>query len=172
VRRHSSRAYRLAQRFTRTAADAEEVVQDAFVQMFRGLASFRGEARFTSWLYRVVTNAALMHARRSPKTESLDDYLPRFGPDGVHARLDVSADLPPLPDETAARAELRDRVLDVLASLPEGQRAAFVLRDLEELTSEEVADVLGIDAAAVRQRVHRARLILRGALREALGGDP
>jgi RNA polymerase sigma-70 factor (ECF subfamily) len=84
----------------------------------------------------------------------------------------VNADLPPLPDEAAARAELRDRILEVLASLPDGQRAAFVLRDLEELTSEEVAEVLGIDAAAVRQRVHRARLILRGAMREAMGGEP
>ena len=113
-----------------------------------------------------------MHKRSAPKTESLEDYLPRFGIDGLNARLDVSADLPPLPDETAARAQLRDRILDVLASLPDGQRAAFVLRDLEELSSEEVADVLGIDAAAVRQRVHRARLILRGALRSAMGGDP
>ncbi|MEJ7735041.1 MAG: sigma-70 family RNA polymerase sigma factor [Polyangiaceae bacterium] len=66
------------------------------------------------------------------------------------------------------RAELRDRALAVLAALPEGQRAAFVLRDLEGLTSDEVGEVLGLDAAAVRQRVHRARLVLRGALMETM----
>jgi RNA polymerase sigma-70 factor (ECF subfamily) len=69
VRRHSARAFRVATRLTGSAADGEEVVQDAFVQMFRGLDGYRGEARFSTWLFRVLTNAALMHKRKAPKTE-------------------------------------------------------------------------------------------------------
>ena len=172
VHRHSPRAYRVARRLCRSGADAEEVVQEAFLQVHRHLDGFRGEAVFATWLYRVVTNAALMHQRGGRKTESLEQYLPSFDANGVQARLDVTAELPALPDEVAARAELRDRVLEVLAALPDGQRAAFVLRDIEELTTEEVAEVLDIDPAAVRQRVHRARLVLRGVIRRALGGEP
>jgi RNA polymerase sigma-70 factor (ECF subfamily) len=173
VRRHSAASFRLAVRLTGSEADAEEAVQEAFLQMHRGLAGFRGDARVSTWLYRIVTNAALMQARRrSRRTESLEAYLPAFGPDGLHAHLDASMVLPSLPDEDAARAELRDRALAVLAALPEGQRAAFVLRDLEGLSSDEVGEVLGLDAAAVRQRVHRARLVLRGALMETMEGHP
>jgi len=172
VHRHSARAYRVARRLCRSGSDAEEIVQEAFLQVHRHLDGFRGEASFATWLYRVVTNAALMHQRGARKTESIESYLPSFDSDGAQARLDVSAELPPLPDEVAARAELRDRVLDVLAALPDGQRVAFVLRDMEELTTEEVAEVLDIEPAAVRQRVHRARLVLRGAIRRAMGGEP
>lgn len=171
VRRHSASAFRLALRLTGSEADAEEAVQEAFLQAHRGLPGFRGEARVSTWLYRIVTNAALMQARRRPRrTESLEAYLPSFGPDDLHAHLDASQPIPGLPDEDAARAELRDKALDVLAALPEGQRAAFVLRDLEGLSSDEVGEVLGVDAAAVRQRVHRARLVLRGALLASMGG--
>ena len=171
VRRHGERAYRIAARLC-GPTDAEDVVQDAFIRVHAGLAEFRGDARFTTWLYRVVANVALSRRRRQPRTESLDDYLPRFGPDGLHARLDASALLPPMPDDAAARAELRTAIAEAMADLPDGTRVAFVLRDLDALSTDEVAAVLGIDAAAVRQRVHRARLILRGALRRSLGGEP
>jgi RNA polymerase sigma-70 factor (ECF subfamily) len=98
--------------------------------------------------------------------------MPAFDEQGTHARLDVDCLLPELPDALAERGELRTRLLDALESLPDGYREAFVLRDLEELSSEEVGAVLGLDAAAVRQRVPRARLTLRGLLRKTLRGEP
>jgi RNA polymerase sigma-70 factor (ECF subfamily) len=166
VGRHEARVYRLAYRLTGSDADARDVLQDAFLAAYRGLASFRGAARFSTWLYRIATNAALMHerARRRRRTESLEAYLPQFDENGQHvleaAELGVASRADDLLDEKRLAAEARA----ALARLPDLYREAFVLRDLEELDTSEVANLLGIDAAAVRQRVHRARLMLRGYL--------
>jgi RNA polymerase sigma-70 factor (ECF subfamily) len=169
--RYEARAYRLAFRLTGGASDAQDAVQEAFLSAYRGLAAFRGDASFSTWLYRIVTNAALMQRRgrkRRPAT-TLDDGLPRFDEDGRH--LAEPADL-----EAAARVEERlDREALAAAAqravdaLPEPYRAAFVLRDLEEMETSEVAALLGIGSAAVRQRVHRARLLLRGRLGALMG---
>jgi RNA polymerase sigma-70 factor (ECF subfamily) len=171
VDRHEARVYRLAYRLTGSDADARDVLQEAFLAAYRGLASFRGAARFSTWLYRIATNAALMHqrARRRRPTESLEAYLPRFDENGQHvpeaAELGVASRADDLLDEKRLAAEART----ALARLPDLYREAFVLRDLEELDTSEVASLLGIDAAAVRQRVHRARLMLRGYLSHLVG---
>jgi RNA polymerase sigma-70 factor (ECF subfamily) len=174
VRRHAGVAFRVSLRLTGSVADAEEAMQEAFLQLHKKLAEFRGEARFSTWFYRIVTNAALMNRRsaRRRRTEPIDVLMPAFDEQGTHARLDVDCLLPELPDALAERGELRTKLVDALESLPDGYREAFVLRDLEELSSEEVGAVLGLDAAAVRQRVHRARLTLRGLLRKTLRGEP
>lgn len=174
VTRFQGRVYRLARRLTGSEGDAEDVLQETFLQAYRGLASFRGEARFSTWLFRIATNSALMlnrrHARRP--VESLEEYAPRFDAGGRHA----------LDEEALARAARADEILDRrrlavharegIGRLPEIYRTAFVLRDLEELPTAEVAAVLGIEAAAVRQRVHRARLLLRGFLSHLVGVEP
>jgi RNA polymerase sigma-70 factor (ECF subfamily) len=172
VIRYRSRVYGLACRLTGNESDGADVLQDTFLQAYRHLSSFRGDARFGTWLYRIATNAALMHRRSRARrpAESLDEYLPGFDAEGRHRRtpdeLIVASRAEELIDQRTLAAEAR-KALD---RLPETHRAAFVLRDLEELSTAEVAEVLDIEPAAVRQRVHRARLQLRGYL-NALAGE-
>ncbi len=173
VSRHQERVYRLARRLTGSSADAEEVLQETFLRAYRRLGGFRGEAKFSTWLYRIATNAARMlrRGRARHPTEPLEDYLPRFDRQGRHAR-----------DGDHARAADADAILDrtrlarharqALERLPERYRTPFVLRDLEEMATAEVAAVLGVSHALVRQRVHRARLMLRGYLSHLVGVEP
>lgn len=165
MERYQARVYRLACRLTNDT-DAGDVVQDAFLQVYQHLNSFRGDARFSTWLYRVATNVCLMwrraHARRP--TEPLNAFLPQFDSHGTHAQTPVYFDRTMHLEERLDREHLAAAARDALARLPELYRHAFVLRDLEELPTEEVAEILGVKAATVRQRVHRARLLLRGFL--------
>ena len=174
VSRYQARVYRLACRLTDDEGDAKDVLQETFLAAYRGLPAFRAEARFSTWLYRIATNAALMHrrARARRPTESLEAFLPRFDRDGVHASELADLRAASRADEILDRTLLADKARAGLARLPGIYRDAFVLRDLEELETAEVAELLGIDAAAVRQRVHRARLMLRGYLGALVGVKP
>jgi RNA polymerase sigma-70 factor, ECF subfamily len=171
VSRYESRAYRLAAGLLGGEDDALDVLQDAFLSVYRSLRSFRGESRFSTWLFRVVTNAALMHrrARRRRPAESLDAYLPRFDEAGRHAAEPADLEAAAHAEERMDRHLLAERARAGVARLPGLYRAAFVLRDLEELTTSEVAEVLGVGPDVVRQRVHRARVMLRGYLGDLLG---
>src|SRR5262245_35268994 len=171
VHRYQSRVFRLACRLT-SETEAPDVLQDTMVQVYRHLASFRGESQFATWLYRIATNTALMHRRASARrpAEPLDAYLPQFDADGRHTATPAELQVASRADELLDRRLLADKARDMIARLPDLYREAFVLRDLEELSSTEVAQVLGIDTAAVRQRVHRARLMLRGYLNDLVGG--
>lgn len=166
VTRHQHRVHRLAARLTRSDADAQDVLQETFLAAYRKLGSFRGESRFSTWLCRIATNAARMLRRRQGRrrTEPLDDYLPKFDADGRHAATPAELEVASRADEMLDRKALAARAREGLDRLPDTYREVFVLRDLEEMTSEEVAGLLGISAATVRQRAHRARLMLRGWL--------
>jgi RNA polymerase sigma-70 factor (ECF subfamily) len=172
VTRYQARVFGLACRLTGSEPDAADVLQDTFLQVYRHLPAFRGEARFGTWLYRIATNAALMqrraHARRP--AEPLDAFLPAFDEAGVHRATPEQLQVASRVEELIDRRTLADRAREAVDRLPETCRAAFVLRDLEELSTAELAEVLGIEPAAVRQRVHRARLLLRGYL-NALAGE-
>jgi RNA polymerase sigma-70 factor, ECF subfamily len=173
VRRYQARVFRLASRLT-SDADAPDVLQETFLQVYRHLPSFRGESQFGTWLYRIATNAALMHRRGAKRraAESLEEYLPRFDADGVHAATPAELQVASQADELLDRQTLADRARDMIARLPDHYRDAFVLRDLEEMSTADVAQALGIEPAAVRQRVHRARLMVRGYLSDLLGVKP
>jgi RNA polymerase sigma-70 factor (ECF subfamily) len=172
VGRHERRVYRMAWRLTGNQADAQDVLQDAFLAVYRGLASFRGESRFSTWLYRIATNAALMQrrARQRRPTESLEAFLPRFDDNGQHEPDAAALGMVRRADEILDGKLLADKARAALERLPDLYREAFVLRDLEELDTAEVAQLLGIDPGTVRQRVHRARLMLRGYLAHLVGG--
>jgi len=174
VTRYQARLYRLACRLTADEGEAKDVLQEAFLAAYRGLASFRGEARFATWLYRIATNTALMHrrARARRPTEPLEAFLPRFDRDGVHAAEPGDLRAAGRADEILDRKLLAEKARAGLDRLPDIYREAFVLRDLEEMTTGEVAELLGIEQAAVRQRVHRARLMLRGYLSDLVGVKP
>jgi RNA polymerase sigma-70 factor, ECF subfamily len=173
VVRYHHRVFRLACRLT-NETDAPDVVQDAFVQVYRHLVTFRGGAKFSTWLYRIVTNAALMHrrARARRPAESLDAYLPRFDAEGRLEDTPEALRIASRVDELLDRRVLARKAQAAVDRLPDMYREAFVLRDLEELSSADAAQVLGIEPATVRQRVHRARLMVRGYLSELAGGRP
>lgn len=170
VDRYQHRAYGLARRLLGSDADAQDVIQEAFLSVYRKLDTFRGESRFATWLYRIVTNAALMLRRgraRRPQ-ESLDAFLPRFDGNGRHVAEPADLDTASQAAERLDRQVLAERAQAGLDRLPDLYRTAFVLRDLEELPTGEVADLLGVSQDVVRQRVHRARLMLRGYLDEVV----
>jgi RNA polymerase sigma-70 factor (ECF subfamily) len=165
VNRYQARVYRLACRLT-SETDAPDVLQETFLQAYRHLADFRGDSQFRTWLYRIASNAALMHrrARARRPAEPLDDFLPRFDADGRHVATPEELQVAACADDLIDRQVLAAQAREMIARLPDLYRDAFVLRDLEEMPTADVAQVLGIEPAAVRQRVHRARLMLRGYL--------
>jgi RNA polymerase sigma-70 factor (ECF subfamily) len=174
VIRHQARVFRLARRLTGDDGDAQDAQQETFLQVHRGLPSFRGDARFSTWLYRIATNAALMQrrTRRRRPAESLEAYLPRFDGEGRHAATPAELQAPGRVEDVLDRQLLAEKARAGIERLPDLYREAFVLRDLEELPTSEVAEVLGLEPAAVRQRVHRARLMLRGYLGALTGVKP
>jgi len=173
VKRYQTRVFRLACRLT-SHTDAPDVLQDTFLQVYRHLTSFRGESQFGTWLYRIATNAALMHRRASARrpAESLEAYLPRFDADGQHTATPAELLIVSQADDLIDRQILADKARDAIARLPDLYRDAFVLRDLEDMPTAHVAQVLDVEPATVRQRVHRARLLLRGYLSDLLGVKP
>lgn len=170
VERFQARVFRLACRLT-SETDAPDVLQETFLQVYRHLSSFRGESQFGSWLFRIATNAALMHRRATARrpSEPLDQFLPRFDERGQHAATPAELQVVSRAEELLDRQFLADKAREVIATMPDIYRDAFVLRDLEEMSTADVARALDIEPAAVRQRVHRARLMLRGYLSDLVG---
>ncbi len=164
MRRHNRLLYRTARSILRDDAEAEDCVQEAYVQAFRSLGSFRAEAKLSTWLTRIVINQALGRVRKGRKegaNVSLDNVLDIDGHlPGAEATLSESEQ----PDAAAMRAELRRLLERHIDRLPPAFRTVFVLRALEELSVDETAESLGIPAATVRTRFFRARSLLREAL--------
>jgi RNA polymerase sigma-70 factor, ECF subfamily len=165
VSRYQGRIYRLACRLT-SDSDAPDVLQETFLQVYRHLSSFRGESQFGTWLYRIASNAALMHRRAGTRraATSLEAFLPRFDAQGMHVATPAELQVASHADELLDRQLLADKAREAIARLPDLYREAFVLRDLEDMSTADVARTLGVEPATVRQRVHRARLMLRGFL--------
>jgi RNA polymerase sigma-70 factor (ECF subfamily) len=180
--RHAGRLFRVAFGITRNSCDAEEVVQDAFVTLVRKLDTFEGRAAIGTWLYRVVTNRALIKGRgkRGAMEVLLEDSLPRFLEDGHREgdRTFLLADWSQNPEDSLAAAETRAALERALDRLPADYRAVVLLRDVEELSNEEAAELLHVSVGAVKSRLHRARMALREQVTRALqpsrdgGGRP
>jgi RNA polymerase sigma-70 factor (ECF subfamily) len=161
VARYRDRIYRVAIRMSRNASDAEEVVQDTFLRAHSAIGAFRGESRFATWLYRIAVNSVRMRqrtARRRP-AELLAGV-------SAHALESTTAltQAHQGPEALVDSKTVTRRVREALDQLDEDQRAAIVLRDLEELTAAEAAQILGVSMDVVRQRAHRGRLTLRTLL--------
>jgi len=171
--RYGSRVYRLAHGITRNSADAEEIVQDVFLQMVRKGGAFEGRAALGSWIYRVTTNVAL-NKRRGKRREvetSLEECLPTWEADGHRSgpRAFLVADWSGRPDAELLSGEARRILEEAIDRLPEHYRAVLVLKDVEELTNEDVAASIGDSVSAVKTRLHRARMALRELLTRRLG---
>jgi len=165
MERFAPRVYRLAYGITRNEADAEEVVQDVFLTLFRKISSFEGRSALGTWIYRVTTNAALIKRRgkRADREVLLEDHLPRFREDGHREgdRAMLLMDWSRSPEEECLSRESRDAVRQMIARLPEAYQMVVLLKDMEELSNEEVAEILGESVAAVKSRLHRARMAIR-----------
>jgi len=142
VRETHRRVYSLAYRLVGDRAEAEDVAQEAYLRMFRGLASFREEARFETWMYRIVANCAVSALRRRG----------RFGDIVSDEELEV-----PTPEQPEQRSADSDELSRALAMLPEGQRVVVILKDVYGLSCREIGDELGVGEGAVKVRLHRAR---------------
>jgi RNA polymerase sigma-70 factor (ECF subfamily) len=170
VTRYEDKLYRLAMRFVRNETDAQEILQDAFLSAWRNLPTFEGRAQFGSWMYRVTVNAALMLLRsrnRHPEV-TVDDVEPTVLNNAVAESgqlMRANADWAQRPDDQLQSDELRKHIQISVDALPDGLRTVFLLRDVEELSTEDTAELLGLSVPAVKTRLHRARL----ALREAIG---
>lgn len=165
---YSARVYRLAFGITRNSADAEEVVQDVFLAVIRKGASFEGRSAVGSWIYRITANAAL-NKRRGKRAEvetSLEDLLPTYKADGHRDgdRAWVLADWSQNPEVDVLSNESRASLSRAIEALPAHYRAVVVLRDVEGLSNEEAAELLGESVASVKSRLHRSRMALREQL--------
>ena len=168
MERFASRVYRVANGICASSADAEEVVQDVFVTLFRKAASFEGRAALGTWLYRIAVNSSLNRRRgkRAKLEEPLEDLLPTYLDDGHRSgdRSFLLADWSQMPDELLLSREGRGVIRTALECLPAHYRTVLVLRDVEELSSEEVSEIVGDSVASVKSRLHRARMALREQL--------
>jgi len=170
--RHGQMIYRLAFGITRNQGDAEEVLQDVLLTLTRRSASFEGRSALGSWIYRIATNTAL-NKRRGKRVQletSLEDLLPTFEADGHRAgdRTYLLADWSQNPEEELLAGERRQALEQAIDSLPDHYRAVLVLRDVEDLSNEEVAAILAEPVSSVKSRLHRARMVLREQLARAL----
>ena len=164
VRAYGGRLLAVARRIVGTEEDARDAVQDAFLNAFKSFARFEGNAKLSTWLHRIVVNAALMKLRtrkRKPE-QSIESMLPSFLDDGHHEERFQSWDEP--VDKLMERKEARELVRQQIDALPEGYRTVLVLRDIEGLDTEETAKVLGLSVNATKIRLHRARQALRTLL--------
>jgi len=162
---YGDRAYRLAVRITRARQDAEEVVQDVVLTVVRKIASFRGDAAFGAWFYRIVANAAYqkLRDRRRHRAEVSADAVPGLLTDGALG-AGRPGDWSVAVENPARRTETRDALTEAIDRLPMHYRTIFVLRDLHGLSNTEIGHRLQLSAPNVKTRIHRARSLLRARL--------
>jgi RNA polymerase sigma-70 factor (ECF subfamily) len=169
VTAHGARMLSVARRYLRDEGHAQDAVQDALLSAFRAIGSFKGDSRLSTWLHRIVVNAALMKLRsqqRRPE-ESIEDLLPRFLEDGHFA--DPPKEWHEGAEEALGRVEVRELVRREIQKLPDSYRSVLMLRDIEELDTGETARLLEISPNAVKVRLHRARQALRERLNAQAG---
>lgn len=164
VNRYEAKVYRLSIRMLRNPEDAQDALQETFLQVYRGLKGFEGRSTFSTWLFRLATNVCLMKIRareiEPSKLLPLENYLPRHE-EGEPPHI---VDWANRPEEALLSRESREKMMEALGRLPADYRAVFVLRDMEGFSNAEAGETLGISVAAVKSRLHRARLALRGML--------
>jgi RNA polymerase sigma-70 factor, ECF subfamily len=162
IKRYDRNVFRIAQHITQNREDAEDVVQDAFIKAYRNLAQFQGNSKFYTWLVRIAVNEALMKLRRrkTAKTVSLDEDVETE--EGSMPR--EVADWGPNPEQLYDQSELGQILQKTIQALPESFRTVFVLRDIEQMSTEETAEMLNLSVPAVKSRLLRARLQLRERL--------
>lgn len=168
VNRYEHKIFRLAQNITQNREDAEDVMQEAFLKSFSNLDRFQGNSRFYTWLVRIAVNEALMKLRkRRPNQVSLDEPV-ETEEDSMPREIE---DWGPSPEQRYAQTQLQEILSGAIAELDPAFRIVFLLRDVEELSTEETAELLGLSVPAVKSRLLRARLRLRQRLSKSFKGS-
>jgi RNA polymerase sigma-70 factor, ECF subfamily len=169
IRPHERSVYIMALSLLHNEADAEDAAQEAFLKAFRNLANFRGESKFSTWLISITLNEARsrLRSKKTMKMESLDDPAEGQG----HVSPALLRDWREIPSEALERQEFRLLLQQAITDLPLIYREIFLLRDVEELSVDESAEVLGITVASVKVRLHRARIMLQKKLVPQLKRD-
>jgi len=170
VERHRDKVYGVALRMTRSEADAAEIAQETFLSAFQHLTEFRGEAAFGSWVHRIAANHALMRLRHRNVVEAAEEELTEleFNERGNWIEY-PSSDWSRRADEKALDTELGTAIRLATDRLPYRYREVFVLKDIEGLSYEQISEITGDSIAAIKSRLHRARLDLRNAIDEFYG---
>lgn len=160
VQEWTSKLYHLAYRFLKREEEAKEVVQDVFRKVFEKIDSFKGDSKISTWLYRVTVNEALMRvrSRRGDPEVSWEEVLPKFE-DGIWT--DRVQNWAKLPEAALLEKEAQAFIQQCIQELPESYRAPYLLKDVEQLSENEVCQILGLEKSVMKVRVHRARLFLR-----------
>ncbi len=170
---YSAKLYNVAHRILGEVADTEEVIQDVFWTVYRKAKSFRGHSQFSTWLYRLTVNAALGRIRHNKRNQEVEynEFLPKFQKDGHHLVRPV-ADWSNALEDAYAQQELQKIINEALDQLKPVDKSVVVLSDSEGLSDKEIATALDLTVSAVKTRLHRARLFLRGKLATHLGHSP
>lgn len=163
MRRHNRRMYRAARAILKDDTEAEDVTQDAYVRAYQHLGQFQGRASFSTWLTRIVVHESLTRARRRRRNEDIDAM------DDVQKNRLPALSTSVTPEHNASAAEVRSLLESSIDSLPDSYRHVFMLRDVEEMSTQETADCLGISEDNVKMRLHRARAQLRRELYVRVG---
>lgn len=164
VKRYQQQTYRLAFSLVKEEAAAQDVVQDAFLKIYRGLHTFTGQSQLSTWIYRVVLNTALTRLRNRRRRGEVEQQQGTAGL-GIRPQWRTQA------DKAAEQRELRQQILMAVDELEPNYQAVFILREVEGLSVREIAEMLELSRGAVRTRLHRARLHLQAALEPYLGRD-
>ena len=170
VRELGGRMLAVARRFVRQDDEAEDIVQEAFIQAFKNIDRFEGGSKLSTWLHRITVNAALMRLRKKSRRKevAIEDLLPSFLDDGHRAEIGES--WTERGEDVAIREETRTLVRESIDRLPDSYRNVLLLRDIEQLDTAETAETLGITVNATKTRLHRARQALRELLDPHLQG--
>lgn len=168
IKMHEQKMYNLLINMTGNKAAAEDFLQEVFLNAWNKLKSFRGNAEFSTWLYRIAINAVLMN-RRKKKVNTVSMNAPIITATGEINR-DFADDWSKSPLATLENTELKNKLTKAIKSLPEKYRAVLVLRDVENIRNDEVVKILGISLPSVKSRLHRARLFLRNKLADYFRG--
>jgi len=164
VKRYEKKIYNLAYRIMGNREDASDVLQETFLQAFKKLAGFKGKAKFSTWLYRIAVNICLMRKRKRKKMEIVSLDVPILTKKEDEIKRELRDDWSESPLATLENKEVKKTLSEAIDLLPEEYRTVFLLRGLNGLSNEEVANVLKISLPAVKSRLHRARLLLRDRL--------
>lgn len=171
VNGYSGKIYGLAVKLLKNQADAEDVVQDTLLKIFEKIDTFRGESALSSWIYRIALNFSYMKIRKGSKNEyaPIEDHMPKFEKNGMH--LYPVGSWAEKADDKLLRKEMKSHIVENIEKLSEKYKTVLVMRDIQGLSTSEVAEITGMTIPAVKSRLHRARLFLRDGLSDYYKGD-
>jgi len=168
VHKYESRIYNHCLKFLNSQEDAEDILQETFLQVHRSLESFRGDSAFSTWLFKIATNGCLMRIRKKKKVDLVSIDKP-IDFDGSLLQREI-VDWSKNPSLMHGNDEIRHVLDKIISQLPEDKRFVLILKDVEGFSNMEISHILGMTVAAVKSRLHRARLIMRDALTKYFDG--